>query len=81
MRLLPALLSASVLFAVPALAQDTKPAKPAKEKKICQIETRTGSRLDRGRVCRTAAEWDAIRRDTADKAREMQDRVQSPVAN
>lgn len=81
MRLISAILSASVLLTTPALAADGKPAKPEKEKKICQPETRTGSRLDRGRICRTAAEWEAIRKDSADKAREMQDRVQSPVAN
>lgn len=72
-----------LLTAAPATAgADSGPAaKPEKEKKICQVETRTGSRLDRGRVCRTASEWEAIRRESADRAKEMQNRTQNPISN
>ena len=71
----------SLLTSAPVAEMELKPAKPEKEKKICLVETRTGSRLDRGRVCRTAAEWDAIRKEASEKTRDMQERTQNPVAN
>lgn len=71
----------SLLTSAPVAEMELKPVKPEKEKKICLVETRTGSRLDRGRVCRTAAEWDAIRKEASEKTRDMQERTQNPVAN
>jgi hypothetical protein len=43
-----------------------KTEKPAKERKICRPDGETGSRLG-GRVCRTEAEWDAIRKRATDR--------------
>lgn len=40
-----------------AVAEE-KPAKPAKEKKICKGEATSGTRLAKKRVCKTRAEWD-----------------------
>ena len=41
------------------------PAAPAKNQKmICRTESSPGSRLGKSRVCRTAAEWAELRRQT-----------------
>ena len=55
--------AAAALIIVPSLAvAQEKPAPKEKEKKICRsVEASTGSRLGRGRVCKTQAEWDAER--------------------
>ena len=51
---------------------------PKKEKKICRIESGTGSRLSRHAVCMTAAEWadeDRIRaREAANSVDSSHDR-------
>ena len=39
-----------------AVAQE-KPAKPAKEKKICKGEQDSTSRIAKKRICKTKAEW------------------------
>ncbi len=39
---------------------DPKPAKAAKEKKICKGEAGSTSRIAKTRICRTKAEWAAI---------------------
>ena len=65
MRIL-ATLALTLALAAPALAETraegsdraTKPAKPAKEKKICRTnELAMGSRVSTGRTCKTAAQW------------------------
>ncbi|HEY0622444.1 hypothetical protein [Sphingomonas sp.] len=58
----------ALLAAAPALAKEAevKDAKPASEKKICKRVQVTHSRLAPQRECRTAAEWDAIRREAGD---------------
>ena len=65
MRIIAAL-ALSLVLAAPALAETradgsdpaTKPAKPAKEKKICRTnELAMGSRVSTGRSCKTAAQW------------------------
>ena len=54
-------LAATLLLATPAIAAD-QPAPSGKEKKICQAtEPATGSRMGPRRICRTAAEWEAVR--------------------
>jgi hypothetical protein len=73
-------LAAAGLFgAAPALAQTPPaPAAPAEtakvdpNKKICEIVEETGSRLDRRRVCHTAAEWAAIRAETQANLQKVQ---------
>lgn len=40
-----------------AVAQE-KPAKPAKEKKICKGDAHSETRIARKLVCKTKAEWD-----------------------
>ncbi len=75
---------AAVALAGPALAaeqSETAKAQPAVEdvtdttqnRMICKREKNTGSRLGSKRVCRTAAQWEQIRRDQ----REMTERTQS----
>lgn len=43
-----------------AVAADEKPAKPAKEKKICKGEAGSTSRIAKTKICRTKAEWAAM---------------------
>ncbi len=43
-----------------AVAAEEKPAKPAKEKKICKGDAGSTSRIAKSKVCRTKAEWDAM---------------------
>ena len=76
---LPVLLAA-VTVAFPASALDvaadqSQPAKekPAKEKKVCKSDTKTGSIMPR-RVCRTQAEWDEISARSQDDLDRMQSR-------
>lgn len=63
--------------AAPVGAEEAAP--PLKEKKICKSEAPTGSRLSRRKVCRTAAEWDAIQKQAVQDARELQDNTQNRV--
>ena len=70
------MITAAFLLAAPAFAagdQAPKPAKPAKEKKVCKPNLHTGSRLDSGMICKTATEWEAdaqaVQNDLAGRAR------------
>ena len=61
------LLAASLAIAVsaPALAKDGGSSQDAqKEKKVCRIESVTGSLISKQRICRTQGEWDAIAANT-----------------
>ncbi|TYT25694.1 hypothetical protein FZO89_05170 [Luteimonas viscosa] len=49
----------------PASTQASKPTKPGKNGKVCQLEDVTGSRMKK-RVCYTPAQWEA--RESAAKA-------------
>ncbi|MGZ2411962.1 hypothetical protein ACUXST_001383 [Sphingomonas sp. F9_3S_D5_B_2] len=62
-------LGCTLLLAVPAAAQSTasapaapatqQPIPPAKEKKVCKVDTSTGSIMPK-RSCKTVSEWNAI---------------------
>jgi hypothetical protein len=60
-------------LAVPAMAapatstEAPKPEKPKKEKKICKHVATTESRMG-DTVCKTAAEWDELPADDAERA-------------
>ena len=57
-------------------AQDSTqstPAAPASERRICRNEESTSSRLGTRRVCRTAAEWEALTRNTDRDLRQRRD--------
>ena len=54
--------------------QSTAPAQPAaSERKVCRNEESTSSRLGTRRVCRTAAEWEALNRGTQNDLRQRRD--------
>lgn len=62
---------------VAAAAQETRteqtaPAEPQEEKKICRTERATGSLTRRTRVCMTAAQWREINARTYKGVSEMQ---------
>ncbi|HKX91302.1 MAG TPA: hypothetical protein VJM15_02605 [Sphingomicrobium sp.] len=71
LKLVP-LVAAGLIVASPAVSQTTPSAAPTQgaakqddpNKKICEIVEETGSRLDRKRVCHTAAQWAEIRAQT-----------------
>jgi len=65
------LLTALTLTAVPALAEDAKPADI--EKKICRRTETTGSIIGGKRQCHTKAEWKAIDEANSDAARRFSD--------
>lgn len=63
-----------MLFLVLALqaaapAPAPQPSPVAAQKKICRSEDDTSSRIVTRRVCRTAAEWNALSRDTQRQVR------------
>ncbi|MDF7775091.1 hypothetical protein P1X14_07525 [Sphingomonas sp. AOB5] len=62
-------------MSTPAIAQDGKPAKDARDpnRMICRTEDVIGSRLGSRRVCLTASQWEDLRRDT----RQTTERVQT----
>jgi len=67
MRLMLLAAVCGLSLTVPAAAQDSStaaPAKPAKEKKICHLDTGTGSIVPK-RVCHTRAEWAEIEKQNA----------------
>lgn len=55
--------------AAPAPVPAPQPSPVAADKKICKSEDDTTSRIATRRVCRTAAEWAAISRDTQRQVR------------
>ena len=55
LNLLAAIAAISLAGGV-GIAQE-KPAKPAKEKKICRGEQNSTSRIAKKRICKTKAEW------------------------
>lgn len=74
-----ALAAATLIVAAPALSQTAAPAaaptanaKPTKDKLICETQQETGSRLDRKRVCHTAAEWQSIKSQSRDAIEKYQ---------
>jgi hypothetical protein len=66
--------------ATPATPANTAPAAqtspPSSEKMVCRAQTNLGSRLGKRRVCRTAAEWEVMRRD-AQQAVDFRQRMNS----
>ncbi|MFL9840066.1 hypothetical protein ABS767_03740 [Sphingomonas sp. ST-64] len=68
---------AFALVSATPVAEDAVTAAPAKPKKICKAEAATGTRLSRRKVCRTAAEWEAIQKQAVQDAREIQDNTQN----
>jgi hypothetical protein len=73
----------AALMATAAMAQ-TPPGTAAKdeanadpEEVICVIQKGTGSRLDRTRVCRTRAEWAALRAEHRNAIEPFQGRTPS----
>jgi hypothetical protein len=62
-----AAVAATLLVGGIAAAKD-RPEAP-KEKKICQIETLSNSRIASHRVCRTKAEWTALAEESQQSAR------------
>jgi hypothetical protein len=69
--LFAALLAQNEAAPAPAVAPPSAPpakaAKPAKPKLVCHVNEVTGSRLGAERVCKTAEEWERIRRDSRDR--------------
>ncbi len=66
-----------ILIAALALGVDgpaaTAPAKPpAKARMVCVDNTPMGSRIPGKRICKTAAEWDVLRRDDRDETERAQ---------
>ncbi|HEX6660841.1 MAG TPA: hypothetical protein VF067_03100 [Sphingomicrobium sp.] len=68
--------AACLVAASPAFSQSAAPptqsAAPAKAKLICETQSETGSRLDRKRVCHTAAEWQQIKAESRDAIEKYQ---------
>lgn len=70
--------AASLVVASPAFSQSASaPAKPQtaqseKPKLICETQNETGSRVDRKRVCHTAAEWQQIKAESRDAIEKYQ---------
>jgi len=60
------LIAATVLSAggLTVAAQGGPPAPSAGEKKVCRTSDTPGSRLGKGRTCKTAAEWAELDRET-----------------
>jgi hypothetical protein len=74
-RFLCAMAAFSVVAVSPALAASdpATPSKPAKEKKVCKSDNRTGSIMPK-RICRTQEEWDRLTeqgRADMDRVRDM----------
>ncbi len=70
------LLGLSLVLSAGAPADDAAPAS-APQKKICKAEAATGTRLSRRKVCRTAAEWEFLRKQAVEESRELQDNTQN----
>ncbi|MXP46721.1 hypothetical protein GRI43_04840 [Altererythrobacter luteolus] len=85
---LPLAALAAFSIAAPALALDSNAAasaeakdEEAKEAKVCRIETITGSRLAKRKVCRTAEEWRKYEQDTSDNFEQARRRVNDAAGN
>ena len=59
---------ARTLIAPPVSATSAVPRDP--NERICETHTEVGSRLNRRRTCMTRAQWDAMRSNVRDSARE-----------
>jgi hypothetical protein len=75
-RFLYAVAAFSAVAVSPALANDDPKAapEPAKEKKVCKTDNRTGSIMPK-RTCRTQEEWDRLSeqgRADLDRVRDME---------
>ena len=74
-------ISALVLVSAPALAQDTSATGKNRSdevgdgsRMICRTSGVTGSRVKSGRICMTADEWAATRRETRNRVEQEQTR-------
>jgi hypothetical protein len=75
---LRALLAAAVLVSVPIAVNGEPQPQPnpnPKERRVCTVRTEIGSRLNRTRLCQTAAERDAYKQDQ----RRTTERIQANV--
>lgn len=70
-RLIAIGMSIAAVTATPAFGQTTNSEAAAKtEKKICKTFLDTGSRLNKTKICKTAAEWTEDRSENAKLLRE-----------
>lgn len=68
--------------AVSAMAQATPPAKPLDpNRRICEVEEATGTRLGARKVCLTAAQWEERRREHRETVERAQKNVDMPRGN
>lgn len=87
----PILLIAAAALAMPAFAQTTSSGRSGQapkttkaddpDRKICEETKRLGSRLAMIRVCRTAAEWEALRQGHRHDTERVQAIVNQEPAN
>jgi hypothetical protein len=72
-----ALLAAAVVVSVPIAVNgaepQTQPTPDTKERRVCTVRTEIGSRLNRTRLCQTAAEREAYKQDQ----RRVMERIQA----
>ncbi len=80
-----ALAGTALVAATPALAQivpadqATSAQKPKDPNRIiCERDEETGSRLGAKRVCKTAAQWDALRHANREQVEDWQRQLTSP---
>jgi hypothetical protein len=71
------LTSAFLLSLAAAPVPAEQPAKPEAEKKICKVAVSTGSRMARGKVCKTQAQWDEDRENNLEDARRRSNTTES----
>ena len=68
------LASAAVMMLAPlSLSAQTPAPGVDKEKKICRMETRTGSLVAHKKVCKTRAQWDAEMREAQAVTQQFQE--------
>ena len=75
MRALVPVLALAICLPGPAFSQADGAAKPAKARKVCRADTKTGSRMARASICMTQDEWDRYDAATAANARGFIDHV------
>ena len=85
---LPLAALATFSVAAPAMALNTNASTnteakddEADERKVCRVETITGSRLSKRKVCRTVEEWRKYEQDTSDNFEQARRRVKSAQDN